>query len=205
MGSNLFCDELPIAPSVYYEHKQREREPEQRSARCRRDTVLRTEIRRVWESNFGVYGARKVAHRCSYGCQVGDGAGWWVRSQFWYRVARWWLWSRPCSSAEMRLGWVLMAWAAWVTVMPPVLASGAEGGAVRGWGRVGQQSVDLSGYVPFEAADDLFSVLSFPLASGDVVFGGGVGAYPGGSDPPERVVRLAVAAPVETMPDGLSR
>ena len=60
-----------------------------------------------------------MAHRCSYGCQVGDGAGWWVRSQFWYRVARWWLWSRPCSSAEMRLGWVLMAWAAWVTVMPP--------------------------------------------------------------------------------------
>ena len=54
------CAELPIAPSVYYEHKRREREPERCSARSRRDAVLCTEIRRVWESNFGVYGARKV-------------------------------------------------------------------------------------------------------------------------------------------------
>ena len=42
------------------EHKRREREPERRSARCRRDGELRPQIRRVWESNFGVYGARKV-------------------------------------------------------------------------------------------------------------------------------------------------
>ena len=54
------CDELPIAPSTYWEHKRREREPERRSARCRRDTELRPQVRRVWESNFGVYGARKV-------------------------------------------------------------------------------------------------------------------------------------------------
>ena len=54
------CAELPIAPSVYYEHKRREREPERCSARSRRDAALCTEIRRVWESNFGVYGARKV-------------------------------------------------------------------------------------------------------------------------------------------------
>ena len=59
-GSSLFCAELPIAPSVYYLHKRREREPERRSARCRRDAELRSHIRRVWESNFGVYGARKV-------------------------------------------------------------------------------------------------------------------------------------------------
>ena len=45
-----------------------------------------------------------------------------------------------------------------------VLTSAAEAGAVRGWWRVGQESVDLSGDVPLEAADDLFSVLSFPLA-----------------------------------------
>ena len=38
----------------------REREPERRSARCKRDGELRPQIRRVWESNFGVYGARKV-------------------------------------------------------------------------------------------------------------------------------------------------
>ena len=59
-GVEPICAELPIAPSVYYEHKRREREPERRSARSRRDEELRTRIRRVWESNFGVYGARKV-------------------------------------------------------------------------------------------------------------------------------------------------
>ena len=59
-GSSLFCAELPIAPSTYWEHKRREREPERCSARSRRDSELRTQIRRVWESNFGVYGARKV-------------------------------------------------------------------------------------------------------------------------------------------------
>ena len=59
-GVEPICAELPIAPSVYWEHKRREREPERRSARCRRDSELRPHIRRVWESNFGVYGARKV-------------------------------------------------------------------------------------------------------------------------------------------------
>ena len=59
-GVEPICDELPIAPSTYWEHKRREREPERRSARCRRDRELRSQIRRVWESNFGVYGARKV-------------------------------------------------------------------------------------------------------------------------------------------------
>ena len=59
-GVEPICAELPIAPSVYYEHKRREREPDRCSARCRRDGELRPQIRRVWESNFGVYGARKV-------------------------------------------------------------------------------------------------------------------------------------------------
>ena len=59
-GVEPICAELPIAPSVYYEHKRREREPDRCSARSRRDAALCTEIRRVWESNFGVYGARKV-------------------------------------------------------------------------------------------------------------------------------------------------
>ena len=59
-GVEPICAELPIAPSVYYEHKRREREPERRSARCKRDEELRVRIRRVWETNFGVYGARKV-------------------------------------------------------------------------------------------------------------------------------------------------
>ena len=59
-GVEPICAELPIAPSVYYEHKRRDREPDRRSARSRRDSELRPQIRRVWESNFGVYGARKV-------------------------------------------------------------------------------------------------------------------------------------------------
>ncbi len=59
-GVEPICAELPIAPSTYYEHKRREREPQRCSARSRRDSELRIRIRRVWESNFGVYGARKV-------------------------------------------------------------------------------------------------------------------------------------------------
>ena len=58
-GVEPICAELPIAPS-YYEHKRREREPERCSARSRRDAELRPLVRRVWESRFGVYGARKV-------------------------------------------------------------------------------------------------------------------------------------------------
>ena len=48
-GVEPICAELPIAPSTYYEHKRREREPERCSARSRRDSELRTQIRRVWE------------------------------------------------------------------------------------------------------------------------------------------------------------
>ena len=59
-GVEPICAELPIAPSVYWEHKRREREPERRSARCKRDSELRVQIRRVWETNFEVYGARKI-------------------------------------------------------------------------------------------------------------------------------------------------
>ena len=59
-GVEPICAELPIAPSVYYEAKRREREPGRRSERAKRDEVLRPLVRRVWESNYGVYGARKV-------------------------------------------------------------------------------------------------------------------------------------------------
>ena len=40
-GVEPICAELPIAPSVYWEHKRREREPERCSARSRRDAELR--------------------------------------------------------------------------------------------------------------------------------------------------------------------
>ena len=59
-GVEPICNVLEIAPSTYYEHKRREQEPRRVPARVARDAVLGKEIRRVWEENFCVYGARKV-------------------------------------------------------------------------------------------------------------------------------------------------
>lgn len=50
-GVEPICTELPVAPSVYWEHKRREREPERESVRSKRDSELRSEVRRVWETN----------------------------------------------------------------------------------------------------------------------------------------------------------
>jgi transposase InsO family protein len=51
---------LPIAPSTYYEQKAREDDPDRLPERTRRDSSLEVDIKRVWEENFEVYGARKV-------------------------------------------------------------------------------------------------------------------------------------------------
>jgi transposase InsO family protein len=59
-GVEPICDVIQIAPSTYYEAKRRERDPDRRPARVRRDEALKPEIRRVWENNFKVYGVRKV-------------------------------------------------------------------------------------------------------------------------------------------------
>lgn len=59
-GVEPICAVLPIAPSTYYLHKDREANPSRRSARAQRDDVVRTEIRRVWTTNRQVYGVRKV-------------------------------------------------------------------------------------------------------------------------------------------------
>ena len=59
-GVEPICVVLPIAPSIYYEQKARQADPERLPQRLQRDTVLRDHIRRVWEENFKVYGARKV-------------------------------------------------------------------------------------------------------------------------------------------------
>jgi putative transposase len=59
-GVEPICTVLPIAPSTYYEHKARQRDPDRRSDRAKRDDVLRPEIQRVWDENFSVYGVRKV-------------------------------------------------------------------------------------------------------------------------------------------------
>jgi putative transposase len=59
-GVEPICKVLPIAPSTYYEHAARAREPERMPARAKRDAELMGEIRRVFDENFGVYGVRKV-------------------------------------------------------------------------------------------------------------------------------------------------
>lgn len=59
-GVESICEMLPIAPSTYYEHRARSKEPERRSARAKRDEQLRVEIQRVYDENQRVYGADKV-------------------------------------------------------------------------------------------------------------------------------------------------
>jgi putative transposase len=59
-GVESICKLLPIAPSTYYEHKARQTDPSRLPKRLQRDVELRGSIRRVWEENFRVYGARKV-------------------------------------------------------------------------------------------------------------------------------------------------
>jgi len=59
-GVESICKQLPIAPSVYYEHKVRQRDPRQVPARQRLDAAPREEVRRVFEQSRCRYGARKV-------------------------------------------------------------------------------------------------------------------------------------------------
>jgi len=51
---------LQVAPSAYRRHAARQRNPELRSARTKRDELLVPHIERVWEANLQVYGADKV-------------------------------------------------------------------------------------------------------------------------------------------------
>ena len=59
-GVEPVCKVLPIAPSTYYDHVAKRRDPARRSARARRDAALKVEVRRVFEENFRVYGVHKV-------------------------------------------------------------------------------------------------------------------------------------------------
>jgi len=56
-GVEPICRVLPVAPSTYYAFKKRPP-----SDRALRDEYLKTEIERVYQTNFKVYGARKI-HR----------------------------------------------------------------------------------------------------------------------------------------------
>ena len=59
-GVEPICKVLPTAPSTYYDHVARRRDPAGLSARAKRDMALKVEVRRVFEENFRVYGVRKV-------------------------------------------------------------------------------------------------------------------------------------------------
>jgi putative transposase len=59
-GVEPICRVLPIAPSTYHAHAARRTDPGKLPARARCDITLRSEIQRVYEENFRVYGVRKV-------------------------------------------------------------------------------------------------------------------------------------------------
>lgn len=59
-GVEPICRVLPIAPSTYHLHMAKRADPIKMSARARRDEALKIEIKRVFEDNYEVYGARKV-------------------------------------------------------------------------------------------------------------------------------------------------
>ena len=73
-GVEPICRVLPIAPdarpgrsrrlrpgpSTYYEKKARKADPSLKPDRTRRDEILKDEIRRIWDNNRKVYGAKKV-------------------------------------------------------------------------------------------------------------------------------------------------
>ena len=59
-GVEPICKQLPIAPSTFYEHMVRRRDPNLRSARAKRDEELKPEILRIWKENRRAYGAYKI-------------------------------------------------------------------------------------------------------------------------------------------------
>jgi putative transposase len=59
-GVEPICRVLPIAPSTYRAQVAQRADPAKASMRVQRDARLRSEIRRVFEANFGVYGVRKI-------------------------------------------------------------------------------------------------------------------------------------------------
>lgn len=63
IGVAPICKHLPIAPSTLCDHLAKRANPELLSDRARRDMALRSEIERVWEQNYKVYGVRKVWHQ----------------------------------------------------------------------------------------------------------------------------------------------
>ncbi len=59
-GVEPICKLLRVAPSAYWRHAARQRNPALQSARARCDDFLIPHLQRVWYANFQVYGADKV-------------------------------------------------------------------------------------------------------------------------------------------------
>ena len=59
-GVEPICRVIKIAPSTYHVHAHRRSHLETAPARVKLDAALKPEILRVFNENFGVYGARKV-------------------------------------------------------------------------------------------------------------------------------------------------
>jgi putative transposase len=62
-GVEPMCKVLQIAPSGYRAYAAKRADPTRCCARLKRDEVLRTQIERIWQVNFKVYGADKVWHQ----------------------------------------------------------------------------------------------------------------------------------------------
>jgi putative transposase len=62
-GVEPICRVLPIAPSTYHLHVARRANPQMAPTRIKRDAMLRSQIQRVFDENFQVYGMRKVWHQ----------------------------------------------------------------------------------------------------------------------------------------------
>lgn len=60
LGVEPICNQLPIAPSTYYDHLAKQANPDLVSDRAKRDAQLRPQIQRVFDDNHKVYGVRKV-------------------------------------------------------------------------------------------------------------------------------------------------
>jgi len=59
-GVELICRVLQMAPSCYWRHTARRRNPQLRNRRARQDDRLANDVQRVWHANWQVYGADKV-------------------------------------------------------------------------------------------------------------------------------------------------
>ena len=70
-GVVSICSQLPIAPSTYYRTVDLNAHPEKRSQRAKNDESLSDRIQDIWESNYRVYGYRKIWHSLlREGCDV---------------------------------------------------------------------------------------------------------------------------------------